>query len=202
MWQKGMMERGQIRPFFLKDKSSVNEYLLLVIFSLLLAVSILIDTQFGKHLHIPGHQGLLIMPLLIIGKMKCKNKFSATYMAVFSTMTALCVVPIFGNFLESAFKSIVIPAITIDIVWQIIDKFRDKYLICSAMVAFLSGLSYMSTDFLLRITWNFGFEKCSTSHSILGIALLRFVFGLVGGVIGFSIGFRKDDQREKEYGKV
>ena len=191
MQQKEITKLGQIGVPFFKDKSSVNEYLSLTAFSLLLTIfslaSVYIVREFG--LHIPGHRGLILMPLLIIGKTRWKTKASATYMAIFSAITIVGVMPALGNLGGmgiSPFIILIVPAIAIDAMWPIADKFHNKRFAYSAIITFIASLAYLSTIPFLMITWHFGFGQYLAAHfAFETVIFMYFIFGAAGGIIGF-----------------
>ncbi len=186
MWQRDMAKFDGVGISF--PKGQIGEYLQFLVFSLLLIafdlMGIYVVRRFG--LHIPGYRGLYLMPLLIIGKTGWKTKVSATYMAIFSAVTILGVMPALGNLGGMGippFVTLVVPAIAIDAMWPIADKFHNKSFAHSAIIAFIASLAYLSTVPFLMITWHFG--KYLTAHfAFETVIFMYFIFGTAGGIIG------------------
>ena len=171
-------------------KVLIDEFLQLLIFSLLLSVfelmGIYVVRKFG--LHLPGYKGLYLMPFLIVVKTRWETKISATYIAIFSTIIILGIMPIiwiFGRINAPFFVTLIIPAIALDIMWPITERFYDNDIFLSIIISFISSLAYLCSIPFLTITWHLGFGEYLITHFTSETVIFMYlIFGTAGGIIG------------------
>jgi len=171
-------------------KVLIDEFLQLLIFSLLLSafelMGIYVVRRFG--LHLPGYKGLYLMPFLIVAKTRRQTKISATYIVIFSTIIILGIMPIFwifGKINVPFFITLIIPAIALDIMWPITEKFYDKDIFLSIIISFISSLAYLCSIPFLMITWHLGFGQYLITHfTSKTVIFMYLIFGTAGGIIG------------------
>ncbi len=193
MWEGNS---SKINKTEITHQKALNIYLSLALLSVLLVVLHVLSsfTMRSLGLHIPGHNGLVWMPLLIIGKMKWKTKISATYMAAVSTIVIIGITPMLGAaqmggmwFLP--FLRYGIPAIVLDALWPLFEKFSKKPFTNLIAITSLAALAHLSKVPFSMITWHFGFGHYVITHFTLStIFLLYLTFGVAGGIVGFLVG--------------
>ena len=193
MWEGNS---SKINKTEITHQKALNIYLSLALLSVLLVVLHVLSsfTMRSLGLHIPGHNGLVWMPLLIIGKMKWKTKISATYMAAVSTIVIIGITPMIGAaqmggmwFLP--FLRYGIPAIVLDALWPLFEKFSKKPFTNLIAITSLAALAHLGKVPFSMLTWHFGFGHYVSTHFTLAtIFFLYLVFGIAGGIIGVLIG--------------
>lgn len=175
---------GMSHPKITSKALPVNRVLIdILILTFTGAVAILLRAYLRIPLNIPGHHGLEVMAILIIGRKITKIPFGSSI----STLTAATF--IFLPFL--GFKDPFLPFIymamgfIIDLVYNKLNRVQDNFL----LLGFLGGFAYMMIPlirFILFVVSGYPFETFLKQGFVLPF-FTHFFFGALGGMMAHGI---------------
>lgn len=155
------------------------EWVLLFLFG---ALAILAHSKLRIPLRIPGHHGLEFMLLMLIGRGLSEEKFASS---IFSLgVASLIFIPGLG--FKDPFMTMVyiLPGIAMDFFYLTLVKSIRK----DWVLALASGFSYaLIPIFRVLISSLTGFIYPSLMGGIFYPIILHFIFGSVGGFLGYKI---------------
>lgn len=174
---------GKSQPKTISKAFPVNrlltEVLILMLFG---AAAILLRAYLRIPLNLPGHHGLEVMALLLIGR-----KISGLpYAASISTVTAALMIflPLPG--LKDPFLPIIFLLIgaVIDLIYRFISRFQENIF----LFGILGGIAYFMIPFSRLILFIAGYPYESFVKFGFAVPLAsHFVFGALGGMLAYGI---------------
>ncbi len=138
---------------------------------------VLLERAFRWPLQLPGHHGLEAMALLVIARLSCSSRWSASIAATGAALTAEIAGAGHGPFMPLLYLA---PGLLLDLGmrWQAV--LQRQLLLLPALAA----LAFASKPLLRWLAQlGFGLEFGSLRAGVLYPLLTHLVFGLVGGLI-------------------
>ena len=146
-------------------------------------IAILMHARFKSPINIPGHHGIEFMAIFIIARMSSNMKFAGTISAV--GIGSLLMFNVFGFTNPLMGFYYMLPGITLDILYNSFNKWNSKFY----AIALFSGIAYMTIPILktlIFITAGIPYLSLLKHGYVLPFAGF-FIFGLLGGLAGFTI---------------
>jgi hypothetical protein len=162
----------------------------LVFLALLGVLTIVLHDRFNLPLKMPGHHGLEAMALLVLGRLSCTNRWSATIVALSAALTA------FGTGADHNPSSLILtaaPGIVLDLAVMLFPSWRAQVLVLPVLVAFAFALKPLIR---LLLAQGFGVQFGSLSNGVLYPMSSHFVYAFAGGLLAVLMWRAAEMQRE------
>lgn len=155
-----------------------------LLFLLIVGVTaVLLRAYLRVPMQIPGHHGLEVMAILIIGRAISKISIASSISTIFSALSIF----IFGFGLKDPFLPFIYIAMgmSIDILYAFLKQ--KKYVLL--IFALIGGISYMIIPISrILITLSTGFQYQSfIKHAFYAPLFTHFAFGAAGAVLGAGL---------------
>jgi hypothetical protein len=143
------------------------------------ALAVVVHGTLDRSLHLPGHQGLVWMALMVGARSASKYRWAATISGVGAA--GMSVMPLFGFADPFIWLIYFLPGLIMDLGWSIGRPFQQH----GWFLALLAGAAHASKP-LVRVLigavlgWPYG----SLLYGLAYPLALHIAFGLVGGLIG------------------
>jgi hypothetical protein len=157
-----------------------------VLFLLLLgALAVLVRAKLRIPLQLPGHHGLEVMAILMIGRKVSDIPVAASI----STLAAA----LFTYFPFMGFNDPFLPLVfvlmgaAIDLLWRMVRLFRESWI----LFALLGGIAYMViplSRIIIHFTTGYHYNSLARGGYLYPVAT-HFLFGAGGALLAFAIAF-------------
>jgi hypothetical protein len=162
----------------------------LVFLAFLGVVTVVLHDRFNLPLKMPGHHGLEAMALLVLGRLSCTNRWSATIVATSAALTAFATG---GDHNPSSLLLTAAPGVVLDLVVMLFPSWRAQIFLLPPAAAFAFALKPLIR---LALAQGFGIHFGSLSNGILYPMSSHFVYAFTGGLIAVLLWRAAEKQRE------
>lgn len=141
-------------------------------------------------LRLPGHQGLIIMALLMAGRTGTRYRWATSVASVGAAATAA--LPLWGSTEPIGWLTYLLPGLLVDGALRVAPRWRASL----PALALLAGVAH-ATKPLVRVAisaltgWQFGSLQGGLAYPLA----THLVFGLIGGLLGAGVGLYAGRQR-------
>lgn len=145
------------------------------------AMTVVLHESFDLPLKMPGHHGLETMFLLVIGRLSCTNRWSATITALSAVTTASFLTPTMG---VHGGVLLLAPGLLLDLAVRILPNWRAQMFVLPILAA---SAFAMKPVIRLLFSKTIGLQYGSIQNGVLYPLSTHFLFALMGAVVAVIV---------------